>query len=162
MTELAPAAETERASKISGAGFSGPEMGRRRSAAHALIARFFEAFNAQDRDALMGLVSEDIVLDCHPQHREWGLEALEAVFSRGQNTFREHVFDIEIMTNVDGTRAAAEYTVLGVPVGDDGEELEEVPQSYRFSGGLFFEIRDARIGRLSPLRNVPRVAESLI
>ena len=110
----------------------------------------------------MGLVSDDVVLDCHPQHREWGLEALDALLNRCQNAFREHVFEIEIMTNVDGTRAAAEYTVLGVPIGEDSQEVEETPQSYRFSGGLFFEIRDARIARLSPLRNVPRVAESMV
>lgn len=162
MTEAAPATAIERHSDTPATGVVGFEASHGQTATHDLINRFFEAFNAQDRDTLMALVSEDVVLDCHPQHREWGLEALDALLDRCQSSFREHVFDIEIMTNVDGTRAAAEYTVLGVAISNDSQELEETPQSYRFSGGLFFEIRDAQIGRLSPLRNLPRVAESLV
>lgn len=162
MTQAASASTARSATNepAGGAGISQTEGVRANS--HALIGRFFEAYNAQDRDALMELASEEIVLDCHPQRREWGREALGALLEKCQGTFREHVFDIEIMTNVDGTRAAAEYTVLGVPIAADGAEVEETPQSYRFSGGLFFEIKDARIERISPLRNVPRVTESLV
>ncbi len=161
MTEPAPKPEADSISEISESKFVAAETERRRSATHALISRFLGAFNAQDKEVLMKLVSEDVVLDCHPQRREWGRDALDAFLSRGETTFREHVFDIEIMTNVDGTRGAAEYTVLGVPLSEDVQPRTNAPQSYRFSGGLFVEILGDRIIRLSTLRHGPGFPESL-
>lgn len=161
MTESATKAEAERSLAIPETEFFSVETARRRSATRALISRFLGAFNAQDKEALLTLVSEDVVLDYHPQRREWGRDALDAFLRRGESHFREHVFDIEIMTNTDGTRGAAEYTVLGVPLCEDERAKASSPQSYRFEGGLFVEILGDRITRLSTLRHRPGFPESL-
>jgi steroid delta-isomerase-like uncharacterized protein len=58
------------------------------------------------------------------------------------------------MTNADGSRAAAEFTVLGkYLVADAGLPLA-TGQTYRLPAGAFFEIRDSKVARISNYYNL--------
>ena len=122
--------------------------------ARDLIARYYAAFNARDLDAFAGLLTEDVVHDANQGEREQGKAAFRAFMDRMNSAYREQISDVEVLTNADGTRAAAEFTV-------DGEYLqaeEGFPpahgQTYRLRGGAFFDVRDGRIARVTNYYNV--------
>ena len=127
-------------------GFTTDVMERSRQ----LVLRYFDAINNQELDALSLLTSEDVLHDLQASDRRVGQQDLMEFFSQAYARCREHVFDIEVMVSVDGHRAAAEFTVLGIPLsgGEHGAAFG-TGQTCRLHGGTFFEIRDDRIARIS-------------
>lgn len=115
----------------------------------SLLDSYYDAINNQDLPRLLSLLADDITHDVSQGEREVGKTAFARYLERKTNRFREHIFDIEIMTNEDGSRAATEYTVLGVYL--DTEEGFPVAsgQTYRLPGGSFFEVEDGKISRIS-------------
>jgi steroid delta-isomerase-like uncharacterized protein len=65
------------------------------------------------------------------------------------NFCQEHIFNIEIMSNEDGSRAAAEFTILGSYGHAAQGTLPASGQTFRVPGGTFFDIRDGKITRIS-------------
>jgi steroid delta-isomerase-like uncharacterized protein len=59
------------------------------------------------------------------------------------------------MANADGTRAAAEFTVLGTYLDSDEGLPPASGQTYRLPAGAFFELRDGRVARISNYYNLP-------
>lgn len=114
-----------------------------------LVQRYFEALNSQHFDDLETIVSPDIVHDVDSLDRRLGREDFLAYLEARASQYREHAFDIELMVNDDGTRVAAEYTLLGFPLAEHPQEAIAASQTYRISGGLFFQIEDGRITRVS-------------
>lgn len=68
--------------------------------------------------------------------------------------YREQIVDISITTNEDGSRAAAEYVVLGTYLEADEGLPRAHSQTYRLAGGAFFEVRDGRVARVTNYYNV--------
>ncbi len=122
--------------------------------AKAVIDAYYMAFNAQDIDALLALLGDDVVYDGKQGQREVGKAAFARYIRRINRCYREHIYDIEIMVNEEGTRAAAEYTVLGIYLSNDQEWLAECGQTYRLQGGAFFEIDEDLIIRFSSHYNM--------
>lgn len=116
-----------------------------------LVERYYEAFNSQDIDALLELLSEDVMFDVNRGQREAGKTAFGQCMRQLNARYQEHIFDIEIMTNDDGSRAAAEFTVLGICMDEigDGGRPPDLGQTYRLPGGAFFEVEDGKIVRVS-------------
>ena len=114
-----------------------------------LLERYFEALNTQDIDTLLTVLSDDFVHDINQGEREVGKTAFARYLDRLNAHYREHIYDIEIMANKDGTRAAAEYTVLGVYLLTDPGLPPASGQTYRLPGGSFFELCDGKIARVS-------------
>jgi steroid delta-isomerase-like uncharacterized protein len=61
---------------------------------------------------------------------------------------------LSIMTNEDGSRAAAEYVVLGTYLEADTGLPPAHGQRYRLAGGAFFEVSDGRVARVTNYYNV--------
>lgn len=128
------------------------------TATESLLTAFYSAFNNQDWDQVLSMVSDDLVLDLSSEERAWGREALSAHIRRTEQLQREHVFDLTIMTDRTGLRAAVEYTVLGIPLEDSVSTpglYSGKAQSYRTNMGVFFEIDGARISRISQYSVLP-------
>ena len=123
-------------------------------AAKAVIEAYYTAFNEQDVDALLDLFSDDVVYDVNQGQREVGKAAFARYIRQVNSCYREHIYDIEVMVNEEGTRAAAEYTVLGIYLSSDQESSEICGQTYRLQGGAFFEICDGLITRFSSHYNM--------
>lgn len=125
-----------------------------RDAATQLIQDYYAAFNAGDMPAFLALLSEDVVHDINQGARETGKEAFKAFMDRMNGCYEEHLENIEIMVNADGSRAAAEFVVLGRYLKSDPGLPQAHGQTYRLPAGAFFEIRDGRIARISNYYNL--------
>jgi len=68
--------------------------------------------------------------------------------------YKEQLVDMVIMTNQDGTRAAAEFVVLGEYLKTDEGLPEANGQTYRLPAGAFFDIRDNKVARISNYYNL--------
>lgn len=123
-------------------------------AARDLVQRYYDAFNAQDMDAFLALLSEDVVHDINQGGREEGREAFAAFMAKMNRCYRERIVDLVILTEPSGRRAAAEFTVLGEYLVTDAGLPEARGQTYRLPAGAFFEIADGKITRVSNYYNL--------
>jgi steroid delta-isomerase-like uncharacterized protein len=124
------------------------------SGTFALLQRYYERFNAQDWPGFLSLLSPDVVHDINQGGREVGRDAFAAFLQRMDCCYSEQIVDISITTSDDGSRAAAEFTVLGRYQHTDEGLPPANGQTYRLPAGAFFEIRDGRVARISNYYNL--------
>ena len=122
--------------------------------AKALVERYYAAFNAGDMDAFLSLLTDDVIHDINQGSREIGKDAFRAFMGRMNSSYKEELVDVVIMTNEDGTRAAAEFVVLGAYLKSDEGLPEAHGQTYRLPAGAFFELRDGKVARISNYYNL--------
>ncbi|HYE85353.1 MAG TPA: ketosteroid isomerase-related protein [Vicinamibacterales bacterium] len=122
--------------------------------ARDLIHAYYAAFNAQDMAAFLGMLSEDVVHDINQGEREIGKAAFAAFMQRMNRSYREQIVDLVVLTEPSGTRAAAEFTVLGTYLQTDAGLPEARGQTYRLPAGAFFDIEAEKITRVSNYYNL--------
>ncbi|NVK40529.1 MAG: SgcJ/EcaC family oxidoreductase [Oceanospirillaceae bacterium] len=125
-----------------------------REATRELIQDYYAAFNAGDMERFLDLLTDDVVHDINQGGREVGREAFAAFMVRMNDSYREELVDIEVMVNEDGSRAAAEFVVLGTYLKSDPGLPEAHGQQYRLPAGAFFDIRDGKVARISNYYNL--------
>lgn len=125
------------------------------AAARTLIENYYAAFNAGDMDRFLALLTEDVVHDINQGGRETGKAAFRAFMDRMNRNYREQLVDIVVLTDADGARAAAEFTVLGEYLVTDEGLPPAHGQKYRLPAGAFFEIRAGKVARISNYYNLP-------
>lgn len=122
--------------------------------AEALIRNYLDAFNASDSEGMLVLLSEDVIHDINQGEREIGREKFRWFNAQMAEHYREELGDIAIMISPDSHRAAAEFTVRGTYL----KTAEGLPpargQHYSLSAGIFFEIDDGLISRVSTYYNL--------
>lgn len=122
--------------------------------ATALILDYYAAFNRGDWNAMLALLTDDVVHDLNQGARETGRDAFAAFLARMDRSYREQLRDIVVMATHDGTRAAAEYVVHGeYLVADEGLPPAR-GQRYVLPGGAFFDLREGRIARVTNYYNL--------
>lgn len=125
------------------------------TASTRLIHAYYDAFNRQDMVTFLGLLTEDVIHDINQSTRETGKQAFGAFMARMNRHYRETLKDIVVMTNEDGTRAAAEFVVHGTYLATDGGLPEARGQTYVLPAGAFFEMRNGKIARVTNYYNLP-------
>ncbi len=120
----------------------------------ALIQRYYQAFNDADMETFLSLLSDDVVHDINQGKRETGKQAFEEFMDKMNLHYREQLVDMVIMANIDGSRAAAEFTVLGEYLNTDEGLPPATGQTYRLPAGAFFDIRDGKIARVTNYYNL--------
>ncbi len=120
----------------------------------ALIKRYYQAFNDGDMATFIGLLSDDVIHDINQGGRECGKEAFARFMEKMNHHYKEQLVDMVIMANADGTRAAAEFVVLGEYLNSDEGLPEARGQKYRLPAGAFFDIRDGKIARVTNYYNL--------
>ena len=123
-------------------------------AARALVARYYEAFNAGDAEAMLACLSDDVRHDVNQGGTRRGKAAFAAFCAHMERCYRERLEDMVIMASEDGTRAAAEFTVHGTYLATDEGLPEARGQTYRLPAGAFLEIRDGAIARVTTYYNL--------
>lgn len=120
----------------------------------ALIARYYDAFNRADREAMLACVSEDMVHDVNQGVRRTGKPAFRTFMQHMDRCYRERLEDIVIMTSADGTRAAAEFNVRGEYLATDEGLPPASGQTYLLPAGTFFVVRNGLIARITTYYNL--------
>jgi steroid delta-isomerase-like uncharacterized protein len=119
-----------------------------------LIRAYYAAFNAKDVTGFLALLTDDVAHDINQGGREYGKQAFAAFLTRMNLCYDEQIVDIAVMTNADGARAAAEFTVLGKYLVSDTGLPPATGQTYRLPAGAFFEIRSGKVARISNYYNL--------
>lgn len=122
--------------------------------AKALIAAYYDAFNAGRTDDMLALLHDDVEHHVNEGKIRRG-RALFAEFNAHMTeSYRENLTDMVIMANEAGDRAAAEFVVNGAYLKTDPGLPEARGQTYRLPAGAFFAIRDGRIARVTTYYNL--------
>lgn len=119
-----------------------------------LIKAYYDYFNAGDMEGFIGLLTDDVAHDINQGARETGTAAFQQFMVKMNTSYKEQLVDIEIMVNADGSRAAAEFVVLGEYLKTDEGLPEANGQTYRLPAGAFFEVRDNKVARISNYYNL--------
>lgn len=123
-------------------------------ATRQLVRDYYAAFNTGDMPRFLGLLTDDVVHDLNQGGREHGRQAFAAFMERMNRCYREQIVEIEVFASDDGTRAAAEFVVLGEYLQSDTGLPEARGQRYRLPAGAFFDVRDGRVARISNYYNL--------
>ncbi|MGH8557527.1 MAG: ketosteroid isomerase-related protein [Methylococcales bacterium] len=119
-----------------------------------LIEDYYAAFNRGDMNQFIGMLSDDVVHDINQGSREVGKTAFANFMKRMNRNYREELVDVVVMSNFDGSRAAAEFVVLGEYLQSDEGLPAARGQHYRLLAGAFFEVRNGRIARVTNYYNL--------
>lgn len=125
-----------------------------RQAAIDLIQRYYAAFNQGDMETFLSLLTDDVVHDINQSARETGRTAFAAFMRRMNVHYREQLIDMIVFANDEGTRAAAEFTVLGSYLSTDEGLPAAKGQTYRLPAGAFFDLREGKVARISNYYNL--------
>lgn len=119
------------------------------ASAKTLIERYFQAFNAGDHDGMLACVAEDLAHDVEGQGREIGKDRFRWYLGMRARHFRDQVSDLVVMVAPGGTRAAAEFTLRGSYIATREGFPQANGQSYSILAGVFFEIDDELMSRVT-------------
>lgn len=122
--------------------------------AQQLIENYYAAFNAGDMATFLGLLTDDVIHDINQGKREIGKAQFEQFMQRMNAHYREQLVEMVIMANAEGSRAAAEFVVLGEYLNTDEGLPEAKGQRYRLPAGAFFDIRDGKVARITNYYNL--------
>jgi len=115
----------------------------------ALIREYYKRFNQQDVEGFLALLDENVVHDISQGGRESGKPAFRKFLEHMNRTYREEVRDLSVMVDATGTRAAAEFTLLGTYMATDGDLPPARGQRYTLVVGAFFELKNGKVTRIS-------------
>jgi steroid delta-isomerase-like uncharacterized protein len=124
------------------------------TAAIKLIEQYYTAFNSGDMDTFLNLLTDDVIHDINQGKREIGKDAFTQFMACMNHNYKEQLVDMVIMATADGSRAAAEFIVLGEYLRTDSGLPEANGQTYRLPAGAFFEIRDNKVARITNYYNL--------
>lgn len=120
----------------------------------ALLERYYAAFNAGDWEAMLDCLTDNVAHDINQGGRQVGKAAFRSFLGHMERCYRERLDRIVLMTNVDGSRAAAEFVVNGEYLATDEGLPEASGQTYVLPAGAFLAIEQGRIARLTMTYNL--------
>ena len=120
----------------------------------ALIKTYYDAFNRGDIEGMLACVAEDMVHDTNQGERREGRDRFHAFCGRMAHHYSEQLEGIVIMANADGSRAAAEFNVIGKYLQSETGLPDATGQEYRLPAGTFFAVRDGKITRVTTYYNL--------
>lgn len=120
----------------------------------ALIARYYEAFNAGDVEGMLDCLAEDVAHHVNEGGLRIGRAAFGQFCAHMNRCYEERLTDVTVMASPDGTRAAAEFTVNGRYLETDEGLPEAHGQRYVLPAGGFFSVEGGRISRVVTYYNL--------
>lgn len=123
-------------------------------ATRELLSRYYGAFNRRDWPTFLDLLTDDVIHDVNQGGREIGKIAFGKFMDKMNRSYSEEIVDISINVNLDGSRAAVEFLVLGKYLKTDEGLPEASGQTYRLPAGAFFDIRDGKVARVTNYYNL--------
>ena len=120
----------------------------------ALIRRYYDAFNRGDAAGMLTCVADDVVHDVNQGMRRSGKAAFGEFCAHMARCYKEQLDGIVVMANTDGSRASAEFNVIGTYLEAEPGLPPAHGQTYRLPGGTFFAVRVALITRITTYYNL--------
>jgi steroid delta-isomerase-like uncharacterized protein len=120
----------------------------------ALIERYYRAFNAGDIAGMLDCLADGVVHDVNQGSRREGKAAFSDFAAHMERCFVEQLENVTVMATPDGSRAAAEFDVLGTYIETDQGLPPASGQTYRLAAGAFFEVEAGRIQRVTTYYNL--------
>jgi steroid delta-isomerase-like uncharacterized protein len=120
----------------------------------ALVRRYFESFNAGNAQGMLDCLADDVLHDVNEGQRRRGKVLFAEFLQHMEGCYREQLRDIVMMSGDVPGRVSAEYVVHGTYVATDEGLPQAQGQTYVLPAGSFFEIRDARISRVTTYYNL--------
>jgi len=124
------------------------------TASTRLIASYYQAFNSGDIAGMLACVADDVVHDVNQGERRIGKDKFHAFCARMAHHYQERLENIAVLTNADGSRAAAEFNVVGKYLATDVGLPDAKGQTYALPAGTFFAVRDGKIARITTYYNL--------
>lgn len=118
------------------------------------IQRYFEAFNAGDKAAMLACLDPEVEHHVNEGEIRRGTEKFSAFSDHMSRCYRETLTDLVVFSAEEGSRAAAEFIVNGTYLQTDAGLPEARGQSYRLPAGSFFSLREGRITRVVTYYNL--------
>ena len=118
------------------------------------IARYFAAFNADDSEAMIDCLADDVAHHVNEGNIRIGKDKFREFCAHMDRCYKENLTDMQIFVSDDGTRAAAEFTVNGTYLATDDGLPEATGQTYKLPAGSFFSLRDGQITRVTTYYNL--------
>ncbi|MES2440796.1 MAG: ketosteroid isomerase-related protein [Verrucomicrobiota bacterium] len=115
----------------------------------SIIQDYYAAFNSGDREALLAMLTDDVVHEINESGTETGRDAFRAFLGRMDRSYQETVEDLVVFTADDESRAAAEFFIRGKYLATDDGLPEATGQTYHLRVGAFFEFRGGKISRVT-------------
>lgn len=122
--------------------------------ARALVAAYYDAFNAGDGAGMLALVTDDVEHHVNQGDIRRGKEKFTEFCAHMGVSYRETLRDIAIFVSEDCSRAAAEFVVHGEYLRTDPGLPEARGQRYVLPAGTFFVLRDGKIARVTTYYNL--------
>jgi len=119
-----------------------------------ILQRYFDAFNAGKPQEMLACLSDGVTHDVNQGERRMGKAKFAEFLAHMDRCYREQLKDIWLMSNADGSRGAAEYTVHGTYIADDQGLPPARGQTYVLPAGSFFTIADGKIARVTTYYNL--------
>jgi steroid delta-isomerase-like uncharacterized protein len=120
----------------------------------ALITRYYDAFNRGDTEGMIACVADDVVHDVNQGARRSGKAAFRQFCAHMSRCYKEQLEGIVVMATADGSRAAAEFNVIGAYLVAEEGLPPAKGQTYRLPAGTFFAVRDGLITRITTYYNL--------
>lgn len=123
-------------------------------AAEALLHDYYAVFNSGNREAMLALLTEDVVHDINQGGAETGRAAFRAFLQRMDRCYAEQVEELVVFASADGSRGAAEFYISGTYLSTDEGLPPATGQKYRLRVGAFFDLREGKVARVTNYYNL--------
>lgn len=114
-----------------------------------LINTYYDRFNAQDVEGFLELLTDDVIHEVSQGDTQTSKGTFRKFLYHMNDCYKERAYDIAVMVNEDGSRAAAEFMLDGTYLKQDGSLPSANGQTYTLRVGAFFEIRDGKVARIA-------------
>lgn len=125
-----------------------------RAATIDLLNRYYAAFHANDVDAMLACLTDDVAHDINQGATQVGKDAFRAFMAHMERCYSETLKDMVLMASEDGARGAAEFVVHGQYIATDEGLPEATGQTYVLPAGAFFAIENGLIARVTVYYNL--------
>ena len=121
---------------------------------HTTIQAYFTAFNAGDVEGMLNCLDDTVAHHVNEGQVRIGKDAFRSFCEHMNQCYCESLTDMEIFSNTDGSRAAAEYVVNGTYSKTDAGLPEARGQKYQLPAGSFFSLSNDKITRVVTYYNL--------
>jgi steroid delta-isomerase-like uncharacterized protein len=95
------------------------------------------------------LLTEDVIHEISQGESQTGKDTFRKFLHHMNECYQENVYNLVVMVNDDGSRAAAEFMLDGIYLKQDGTLPPANGQTYTLRVGAFFNITNGKVSRIA-------------